>query len=228
MARAYFSPASFRFLRALEHHNAREWFQAHKEEYERHVREPFLDLIADLQQPLAKISPHFRADPRKVGGSLFRIHRDVRFSHNKLPYKTWAGARLFHERRREVPAPSFYIHIQPGDCFVGGGIWHPQSPTLKRLREFIADNPTSWSKAVHSTSFERHFSFWGEHLKRPPRGFDPEHPLIEDLKLKNYAAGADFDEDLACSDRLHGHLVTRLKALAPMIDYLCAALDLDF
>ncbi|EQD64532.1 hypothetical protein B1A_08810 [mine drainage metagenome] len=138
---AHFTPQTFKFLHALARHNERDWFKAHQDTYEQAVRAPFLALITALQAPLAQISPHFRADPRKLGGSLFRIQRDTRFSGDKQPYKTWAGARLFHERHRERPAPSFYLHIQAGECFVGAGVWHPESATLKQLRAFIADNP---------------------------------------------------------------------------------------
>ncbi len=182
MPATYFSPATFRFLKALDRNNSREWFLDHKKDYEQHVREPFLVLIADMQAPLTKISPHYRADARKNGGSLFRIHRDTRFSNNKLPYKPWQGARFFHERRHEIAAPSFYVHIQPGDCFAGGGMWHPEPDDLKRIRAFIADNPAAWKKATHSKAFRDRFEFWGESLSRPPRGFDPAHELIDDLK----------------------------------------------
>ena len=128
----------------------------HKDDYERHVREPFLQLITDLQAPLAKISPHYRADPRKNGGSLFRIHRDTRFSNNKLPYKPWQGARFFHERRHEIPAPSFYMHIQPGDCFAGGGMWHPGiGRRSSASATFIADNPAAWKKATQQQGVPR-------------------------------------------------------------------------
>jgi uncharacterized protein (TIGR02453 family) len=228
MSRAYFSPATFRFLRQLDRNNNRDWFHAHKDAYELHVREPFLALIADLQAPLAKISAHYRADPRKVGGSLFRMHRDTRFSHSKLPYKSWAGARLFHARRREIAAPSFYLHIQPGDCFIGGGLWHPEAHTLKRVREFMADNPAAWKRATRSKAFAAQFEFWGDSLVRPPRGFDPGHELIDDLKRKSFAAGEGFDEALACSDRLLPFAVARFRRLAPMLDYLCAAQELEF
>ncbi len=228
MSQAYFSAATFKFLRALARNNNRPWFKQHKHEYERHVREPFLQLIADMQAPLAKISPHFLADPRKTGGSLFRIYRDTRFSGNKAPYKPWAGARAFHERRREVATPSFYVHIEPNDCFAGGGIWHPESPTLRRIRDFIADNPAAWKRAVYSKSFRTHMRFWGESLVRPPRGYDPEHELIEDLKRKNFAAGEEFTQAIACSRELLPRIVTIWKRAAPIIDYLCAALDVEF
>jgi uncharacterized protein (TIGR02453 family) len=228
MSCSYFSDATFRFLRQLRRNNNREWFHAHKAQYEERLREPFLALIADLQEPIAAISPHYRADPRKVGGSLFRIHRDVRFSNNKLPYKTWSGARFFHERRREVHSPSFYLHIEPGNCFAGGGIWHPESPTLRRIRNFIADNPGAWKRATRSAVFRRYFEFHGERLKRPPRGFDPEHELIEDLKLKSFASGAPLDDAVVCSPRLLPEIVQTFKRIAPLVDYLCASVDLEF
>lgn len=228
MPTTYFSRPTFRFLHALARNNNRAWFKAHQDDYEREVRGPYLQLIADLQAPLAKISPHYRSDPRKVGGSLFRIQRDTRFSGDKQPYKTWAGARFFHERRRERPAPSFYLHIAPGDCFVGAGIWHPESDTLKTLRAFIADNPAAWKRAANSKAFRERYEFWGESLSRAPQGYPPDHPLLDDLKLKNYAAGAGFDDKLACSPELRPFVIVHFKRLAPLMDYLCAALDLAF
>jgi len=228
MADKYFSPATFRFLRDLAANNNRTWFAANKQRYDDAVREPYLRLIGDLQRPLAKISTHYRADPRPQNGSLFRIYRDTRFANDKTPYKTWAGARFAHERRRQVAAPSFYMHIQPRDCFAGGGIWHPESQTLKKIRDFLADNPAAWKKAVHSAAFRRRFEFWGEALSRPPRGFDPGHELIEDLKRKNFAAGTGFLDAIAQSEELLPTVVDTFKRVAPMIDYLCAALELEF
>ena len=149
---SHFTPASLKFLRGLARHNDKAWFEAHRQDYEAHVRQPFLRLITDLQPALATVSPHFRADPRTVGGSLFRIHRDARFSSDKSPYKPWQGARLFHERRREVPAPSFYVHLQPGGSFVGGGLWHPEADTQRRVRQFILDNPATTSPGCAPTS----------------------------------------------------------------------------
>ena len=228
MPQTYFTPATFRFLRSLDRNNSRDWFHAHKDDYERHVREPYLQLIGDLQAPLAKISAHYRADTRKNGGSLFRIFRDTRFSHNKLPYKPWQGARFFHERRHEIPAPSFYMHIQPGECFAGGGMWHPESDALKHIREFLADNPAAWKRATRSKAFSEHLSLGGESLVRPPRGYDPTHELIDDLKRKDFVASAGFSEELACSAELVPWLVATFKQVAPLVDYLCAAQELEF
>lgn len=228
MPQAYFSPATFRFLRALARHNNRAWFKAHQAEYEQNVREPLLQLIADLQAPVAKLSKHYRADPRKVGGSMFRPQRDTRFTHDKEPYKPFAGARVFHERRREIAAPSFYLHIKPGDCFVGAGLWHPENHTLRNIRHFIADNPAAWKRAAHSRTFRERYEFWGESLSRAPQGFPTDHPLLEDLKRKSYAAGVGFDDTLACSPKLFAFVVDHFKRLAPLADYLCAAQNLEF
>jgi uncharacterized protein (TIGR02453 family) len=225
----YFSDASFRFLRALARHNTKEWFAAHRTQYEDHVRQPFLRLLNDLQPDLAGVSAHFRSDPRSVGGSLFRIHRDARFSNDKSPYKSWQGARLYHERRKQVPAPSFYIHLQPGECFVGSGLWHPEPDTQRRVRQFIFDNPGSWKAAAHAPAFRRRFEFEAsEVLVRPPRGFPADFEFIDDLKHRNFVFWRAIDDAAMTGPRLRQALARDLAALAPFTDYLCAALDLEF
>jgi len=228
LATTYFTPKTFKFLRDLAANNNRVWFAENKARYVATLRDPFLQLITDLQAPLAKISTHYRADPRAQNGSMFRIHRDTRFANDKTPYKTWAGARFAHERRREIQGPSFYIHIQPRDCFAGGGLWHPEPPTLQKIRNFLADNPAAWKKAVHAKAFRERFEFWGESLTRPPRGFDPAHELIADIRRRNFAAGQAMPDAIATSDELLPFVADTFKRVAPMIDYLCAAVELEF
>lgn len=226
---AYFSERSFKFLRGLARHNEREWFHAHKQDYEQYVRGPFLALISDLQPALREASEHYRADPKTVGGSLFRIHRDTRFSNNKAPYKEWQGARLFHARSREVEAPSFYIHLQPGNCFIGAGLWHPQPETLRRVRQFIVDNPGGWAAAAHAPAFRRRFDLDdSEMLTRPPRGFPADFPHLDDLRRKNHVALRAIDDATMTGPRLLATLGKDLQQLGPFMDYLCAALDLEF
>jgi uncharacterized protein (TIGR02453 family) len=224
----YFDDATFRFLRGLARHNDREWFQAHRADYEAHLRQPFLRLIADLQPDVAALSPHYRADPRGAGGSLFRINRDTRFSNDKTPYKTWSGARIFHARSREVHAPSFYLHVQPGASFVGAGLWHPEPETQRRLRGFLLDNPAGWKAVVRAPAFARTFALTGESLVRPPRGYPAGHELIDDLKRKDFVAVAPLDDAGVLGPRLRATVATRMRGLAPLVDYLCAALDLEF
>lgn len=225
----YFSDASFKFLRGLARHNDKTWFNDHKAQYEDHVRQPFLRLLTDLQPDLAAVSLHFRSEPKTVGGSLFRIYRDARFSNDKSPYKSWQGARLFHERHKQVPAPSFYLHLQPGECFVGAGLWHPEPDTQRRVRQFILDNPGSWKKAAHDAPFRRRFEFEeSEKLVRPPRGFPADFEFIEDLKHRNFVFWRSLDDATMTGPKLRQTVAADLKALGPFIDYLCAALDLEF
>jgi uncharacterized protein (TIGR02453 family) len=225
----YFTDKSFRFLRNLARHNERAWFLAHKADYEAHVREPFQRLLIDLQPALLEVSPHYRSEPKGVGGSLFRIHRDTRFSGDKTPYKNWQGARLFHERHKQMPAPSYYLHLQPGNCFIAGGIWHPEPDALRRIRHFIVDNPASWKQAAHAPAFRKRYDLESEDLlSRPPRGFDPEFEFIEDLKHRNFVAVRGLDDATLTRPRLLPVLAKDLQAMAPFMDYLCAALDLEF
>jgi uncharacterized protein (TIGR02453 family) len=237
----YFTAKTFKFQRALVRNNSRDWFADHKADYEEHLKQPFLRLIADLQAPLAKISTHYRADPKPAGGSLFRIHRDTRFSNDKTPYKAWAGARFFHERIKvadtaatlqrhgsAIEAPSFYLHIQPGHCFVGGGLWHPETSTQRRIRDFIVENPESWKAAVHKPAFRKRFTLEDDMLVRPPRGYPVDHELIDDLKRKNFVAIAPLDDDVVTGPQLLKAVGDGLRGSAPLIDYLCAALDLEF
>jgi uncharacterized protein (TIGR02453 family) len=225
----YFSDRTFKFLRSLARHNERAWFQAHKPDYEAYVRAPFLQLLLDLQPGLAKVSKHYRADPKPVGGSLFRLHRDTRFAKDKTPYKRWQGARLFHERGRQVEAPSFYLHVEPGACFVGAGLWHPQPVTQRMVRQFIFDNPGSWGSAAHGPAFARRYEIKAsEKLIRPPRGFPADFEFIEDLKHRNFVAVRQLDDAALLGAKLRQTLEKNLQELAPFVDYLCAALDLEF
>lgn len=227
-ATPYFTPVLFRFLTDLAKNNNRDWFAANKARFEDAVRTPYLKLIGDLQAPLAKISAHYRADPRPQNGSLFRIYRDTRFSNNKLPYKIWAGARFFHERSREIEAPSFYLHLQPKHCFVGAGLWHPSPDTTKKVRQFLHDNPAAWTKATRSKAFRARYELGGESLTRPPRGYDPGHELIDDIKRKDFVATQVLPDAAVTSPQLLPLIVDAFKAVAPMVDYLCAAVELEF
>lgn len=226
---AYFSDKSFRFLRALARNNERRWFHAHKADYDAHVREPFQRLLGDLQPALAAISPHYRADPKAVGGSLFRIQRDTRYAYDKTPYKSWQGARLFHYRRRELAAPSFYLHLEPGASFVGAGLWHPETHTQRRVRQFIFDNPSAWQAAAHGPAFSRRYTLGSsDMLVRPPHGYPREFAFIDDLRRRNFNASRPLDDATMTGPRLRAVIEKDLVALAPLVDYLCAALDLEY
>ena len=192
------TPALFDFLRDLEANNERSWFEANKTRYRAEVRDPMLDFIAAFGELLEEISPHFRADPRPNGGSLFRIYRDTRFSRNKTPYKTNVGAHFRHTAGKDVHAPGFYLHLEPGACLAGCGVWLPDGPTLARIRNAIVDRPDEWQRITTARAFLETFALTGETLKRPPLGYDPGHPLIDELKRKSFVAVSRFPDADAC------------------------------
>ena len=225
---AHFTPALFEFLAELSMNNNREWFQANKARYERDVRNPLLDFVADFGERLRAISPYMVADPRPSGGSMFRIYRDVRFSKDKSPYKTNAGAHFRHEVGRKVHGPGFYLHLQPGSVFAGAGIWMPNTQTLGKIRGAIVENPGRWERIVGDEAFESRFNLEGDSLKRAPKGIDPNHPLIDYLKLKSFAAGTSFDEDDVISPGFIDIYTDACRTAAPFSEFLTRAVGLDW
>jgi uncharacterized protein (TIGR02453 family) len=217
-----FGPELFRFLKDLKANNDRAWFAENKERYEREVREPALAFVEDFAPHLYEISPHFVADPRPSGASLFRIHRDTRFAKDKSPYKTYVGIRFSHERAKDAHAPGFYLHLQPGSVWAAVGIWHPDPPSLAKIREAIAADPKSWRRASDR------LRLGGDSLKRAPSGYDPEHPLIEDLKRKDFIASAELTQKDACSAGFLERYAETCRERAPLVRFLCSALELRY
>lgn len=228
MANRYFSRASLDFLSSLAAHNNREWFDDHKQEYEDAVRSPALDFIAAMGDELRAISPHFVADPRKVGGSLMRVYRDVRFGRDKRPFKTNIGIQFRHKLGKDVHAPGFYLHIEPDGCFIGVGIWHPDAPALGRLRTAIAENGKTWLKASREPRFAKSFELAGDALVNAPRGYAKDHPLLDDLKRKDFIAVASLPDSRVVSTALKTDVVKSYRTAAPYMKFLCRALDLQF
>ncbi len=224
----HFTPELFTFLRQLGRNNNREWFQANKARYEREVRDPLLRFIADFAPHLRRISPHFVADPRPIGGSLFRVYRDTRFSHDKRPYKTVAAAQFRHEQGKDVHAPGFYLHLEPGNVFAGVGLWHPDSNTSRAVRDTIVEKPGDWKRAVNATAFRERFELGGETLKRPPRGYAPDHPLIDDLKRKDFVAMTTLDDVQVFEADFLERYGSIARAAKPFMRFLTRAVGLPF
>ena len=216
------------YLKCLAKNNNRVWFNENKARYESSVREPALAFIETMGSELERISPHFRAIPKKVGGSLMRVYRDTRFSKDKTPYKTNVGIQFRHEMGKDVHAPGFYLHIEPDGCFLGVGIWRPESKALGRLRDFIVDNPASWEKAKKHPPFNANYQLVGDSLKRPPRGYPADHPLIEDLKRKDFIACANFDEAEICKQGFSSFVANSFSQADPFMSYLCMAMEVRY
>ncbi|MCB9569975.1 MAG: DUF2461 domain-containing protein [Myxococcales bacterium] len=229
MSDAHFSPTTFEFLAELIDHNDKAWFEANKARYERVVRTPALAFIRALQPMMATISRHFVADDRKVGGSLMRIHRDVRFSADKTPYKTNIGVHIRHEVGKDVHAPGFYLHLSLDEgCFVGVGMWKPEASALKAVRERIVAAPAAWKKARDDAGFRACFEIVGDSLKRPPRGFDPEHAYIDDLRRTDHLASSKLAPKDLYGAAGPSRVGERFAAAKPYARFLTQALDLPF
>jgi uncharacterized protein (TIGR02453 family) len=228
MAGNYFTPDTFQFLTALASHNERPWFEEHKQDYETFVRGPAYSFISDMADDLAAISPHFVASARPVGGSLMRIHRDVRFGHDKSPYKTNIGIQFRHELGKDVHAPGFYVHIEPEACFLGVGLWHPDATALGKIRDALADKPKAWLKVRDDKAFQRNFALSGDSLATAPRGYARDHPLIEDLKRKDFIGLADLSDADVLAKKFRRTVVDQFKGSQPFMRFLCEALGLAY
>lgn len=224
MASGYFSKATFDFLSDLKENNDRDWFAENKDRYEADVKAPALEVISEFGPLMAELSPHFRATPR----SLYRLHRDVRFSRDKRPFKTHAGLHFRHQAAKDAYAPGFYVHVEPKNVFVGMGVWHPPSPALRAIREEIVEDPDGWRDASSGAGFTGTYELAGERLKRGPKGFDVEHPLIEDLKRKDFIGVAPRSQAFATSADLPSRLAELFADGVPFMRYLCKALDVPF
>ena len=219
----------FAFFRELKAHNERPWFEENKQRFRDSVQAPMSAFISAMAPRLSKISKSFVADPRPNGGSMFRIYRDIRFSKDKRPYKEHAACNFRHAAGKDVHAPGFYMHFAPGEVFFGGGMWMPPPDALARIREAIARKPAVWKVVKSDRAFVRMLNgVEGEALSRPPRGFGPEHPMIEDIKKKSFFAMHESSVKAAGSAKLLDEVAQSFAAVAPLMKFLCNSQGVKF
>ena len=233
-----FSPELFRFFRDLRENNRKEWFEANRERYEAHVLEPAKAFVLAFRGRLRAISPHFQAEPRVRGGSLFRIHTNRRFNPDRPPYKTHAGIQFRHRSGGDVHAPGFYLHLEPtgapgtytddGGCFVGMGTWRPDRDALTAIRDAIVDDPEAWLAVTRDPDFEAALELGGDSLKLGPVGYDRGHPLIDDIKRTDFIASAPISEDDVVADGFVDRFTDTCRAGAPFVAWLCNAVGVEF
>ncbi len=213
-----FPEEGLKFLRALKRNNRREWFQAHREEYEKYVRGPMMDFVLALREEFARWAPEMVADP---AFSLYRIYRDMRFSKDKSPYKTHTAAVFPRRGLSKNAGAGLYFHVAPDETVIGGGIYMPGPQELLAVRRHIAEHYRKYRSIVESPEFRRLFRDWeNARLQRVPRGFPPDHPAGEYLKQKQFIAGCDFPAEFAASPRFYPTLVDRLRKMLPFVRFL--------
>ena len=223
-----FEPALLAFLGELEENNEREWFNANKHRYESDVLQPAMAFIEAMGPPLEAISPHFLALAQKSGGSLMRIHRDVRFSNDKRPYKTNVGIQFRHTFGKDVHAPGFYVHLEPGVVFVGAGMWRPDPEPLAKIRDAIATQPERWAAICSDRAFYDDWELGGDSLKRPPRGYPADHPHVEDLKRRDFIAARNLTAREIYRRGLPDRLAASFAATRHFMAFLCEAVGVPF
>lgn len=215
------------FYRELRQNNERDWFNANKDRYLACVAEPALEFIRAIEGPLQKkVSPCFTAIAKRSGGSLIRIYRDTRFSKNKTPYKTNLGIHFRHEVGKDVHAPGFYLHFDLDQVFLGAGVWCPSGEPLNQIRMAIDDQSARWKRIKGKKIFRETFNLYGDTLIRPPRGYEKDHPLIEDLKRKDHIAMTTLKQNDFFSPSIIDEAIGRMKLAMPYVRFLCDALHL--
>jgi len=224
-----FDNALPQFFRDLSKNNNKEWFTANKGRFESDVQMPMLEFVTAMQPRLGKISKHMVAAPKKSGGSLTRIYRDTRFSKDKKPYNTYMAMRFFHETGPKESAPRYYIHVDGEQAGIAAGCWHPDSPALASIRTAIVEDPRAWTRARDN---KKQAAAWdglsGESLKRPPRGFDAEHPQIEDIKRKDFILYTPLTLEEFTAPDFIGRAEAMFKAARPLMGFAAGALDVAY
>lgn len=209
---------AFEFLKQLEKNNTREWFAAHKAEYDAVVKENkalFNQIYAELQQ-----------HDQVSGIHIFRIYKDVRFSKDKTPYKTNFG--VGYSRLKPMLRGGYYIHLEPGNSFVGGGFWGPDAKDLLRIRKEFEISTAEIDKITSDNAFVKYFKeIKGDAVKTAPRGFDKNHPAIDLIRKKQYVVMRPFTDKEVLSDGFHKEAVLTLLAMRPFFDYMSEVLTTD-
>lgn len=228
-ARAHFTPALFDFLHDLAANNNREWFHANRARYDDDVREPVLGFITEVAPKLRKISPHIVADPNRVGGSMFRINRDTRFSPNRDPYSTAVKVAFRHDAvDRHMPGPGCFLQLASDGVTAAGGLYAADAAMLGAVRQAIADNGARWRRIIANPQLAPMIEDRGPLLKNPPRGFAADHPLIDDLKRKTFVWYLTCSVEDACSPDFMDRYVTACKAASPFTGFLASALGMEW
>lgn len=209
------------FLKKLKKNNNRRWFAKHKSEYEEFVKFPMQCLITSLKKQMMKVAPEIDVNPKR---NMFRTYRDTRFSKDKTPYKTHVAA-VFHLKGHWQQSVGYYVHIEPGNIYVGGGIYMPNNNQLKLIRHTIAERQREFRSIVENKVFKKIFtSLEGEKLQRAPLGYPSDHPMIEWMKHKSFYTGVEWNEKECYSARFLDKVFIIYHELLPLIRFLNKAL----
>lgn len=228
MADPIITPKLFQFLKQLRRNNNRDWFTENKQRYQQEVLFPAVELVAQLEKPLARVAPMLEVVPKAHNGSVMRIYRDTRFGKDKTPYKTNVGISVRHQANKDIHAPGVYVHLDPKECFIGAGCWRPEKSVLAAIRQAIDEDPKRWLRVRDNKSFRSLFDLSGEKLKTSPRDYPKDHALIEDLRRIDFIAVAPLTEAEICSDDVVKKVIDHIKKAKPLMQFICDAIDVPY
>ena len=207
-----------KFFRSLKRNNRREWFQPRKHLFDQHVKEPMLELVTALNSEFAKFAPAYVTDPKKA---IFRIYRDTRFAADKTPYKTHIAASFSRRGGERLAASGFYFSVSHDQIEVAGGIYHPAPETMLLVRTHIGEHHQELRRILAVRKVRRLLGeLQGDELTRAPKGFDPNHPAIELIKMKDWILDTNLDASLSTTPRLYREVADRFRVMAPLIEFL--------
>lgn len=219
---AQISSSSFDFLSKLEKNNNRDWFMTNKPTYEKE-RAGIISFADDL---LLKMNKHDHIENESGKKCIFRIYRDVRFSKNKLPYKTHWGLNI--KRATNLLRGSYYVHIQKDASFIGCGFWGPEPKDLKRIRTQFTMFGDEFNEIINNKEFVKNFGeLRGDQLKNGPKGFDKEDPFIDLLKYKQFLIGKDYTDKEVLSENFSKIIDKDFQKMRPFLNFMSEALTTD-
>ena len=211
-----------KFLSDLEKNNSREWFETHKSRYLT-AKKDFEQLIGRVLAGLQEFDAGLRGVTPK--DAIFRIYRDVRFSHDKSPYKTNMGAYMVAGGKKSGRG-GYYLHLDPAGCFMAGGIYEPHPDYLKKIRREIYHFPEEFLEIINRPELSRHFSLYDKNLlKRPPQGFEADFAHMDLLKYKHYVLMSDIDLKWLYDSDVERRIVERFRITHPLNEFLNRAID---
>ena len=217
-APAHLRPEALKFLRALEKHNTRDWFNERKATYESELKEPMLAILRKVTDAMLDFAPDHVRPAEK---SLFRIYRDTRFSNNKLPYKTHVAAWWSHMGMEKTSGAGYYFQISPKGVVIAAGAYMPEKDQLAAIRHWLLDNHAEFRAVLDKPAIQKTFKeFEGEALTRPPKGFPPDHPAIDLIKCKQWGLSTTLPAETALEPNFASTLIKHFKLLAPMVNAL--------
>lgn len=217
------SAVTLQFLKALEKNNNRDWFLANKNKYDL-AKSNYLNFVEEVLNGILKFDSSLaELNPKQC---VFRINRDVRFSKNKEPYKTNFGAS-FSKGAKKIDTAGYYFHLEPGACFIGGGLWMPQAPDLQKLRQEIDYCFKEFNGILQHKEFKKTFQGLSTDAKlaRPPKGYDIDNPAIELLKLKSFTAITPLSDKEVLDPAIVKRTLSIFKTIAPLVHFLNRAIE---